>query len=219
MFEEAADIAETVPEELRGAACNRALDLLLARAGGGPGASEADAILRGSAKDKRLLGIYGSEILLEKSVDMLNFATTRLGMEELSAEQIAALVNERFGIPTTETVVSMALTGAGGLVRGIQRSGKTLYSIVSPAIEEPKHKPRKRKKNEPDPTPGQIVRDLVALGFFQSARTTADLVLFLEKKGIQFTTRQVIPVLSSLIAAGVIEKKKDRTGEFKYRAR
>lgn len=217
MFEEAAEIAETVPEELRGAAFNRALDLLLARAGGGAGAKEADAILRGSAKDKRLLGIYGSEILLEKSVDVLNFATSRLGLEELSAEQIAALVNERFGIPTTETVVSMALGGAGGLVRGIQRGGTTLYRIVSPTSAK---SPRRRKrKAEPDPSAGQIIRDLVALGFFQSARTTADLLLFLEKKGIQFTTRQVLPVLGSLIDAGLIEEKSDRKGGVRYRAR
>lgn len=228
MFEEAAEIAATVPADMQPAAFNRALDLLLARAAGGPGAAEADALLRGSAKERRILGIYGSDILLEKSVDMLNFATTRLGMEELSAEQIAALVNERFGIPTTGTVISAALAGAGGLVRGVQRSGATLYQIVAPVLNDPeatkprtKHKTKRGKraaKEAADPTPAQVVRDLLALGFFQSARTATDLVLFLEKKGLQFTVRQVVPVLSALIQAGLIEKEKSEGG-YAYRAR
>ncbi len=217
MFEEAAEIAETVPKEMQPAAFNRALDLLLARAGGGAGAAEADAILRGSAKDRRILGIYGTEVVLEKSVDMLNFATTRLGMEELSAEQIAALVNERFGLPATGTVISTALMGASGLVRGFQRGGETLYKIVAPKFEEPKKKGR--KKRAPEPTPAQVVRDLVALGFFQTARTAADLVLYVEKKGLQITTQQIVPTLGALIDAGLLEKKKDAKGHTKYRAR
>lgn len=222
MFEEAAEIAGTVPAELRPAAFNRALDLLLARAGGGPGAAEADAILRGSAKDRRILGIYGSELLLEKSVDVLNFATTRLGLEELSAEQIAALVNERFGLPATGTVVSAALAGANGLVRGIQRGGKTLYQIVSPVQAEPKkHARRKsaRRKPEPATTPGQVVRDLAALGFFQTARTAAEVALFIEKKGIEFTAQQLVPALSTLIDSGLLEKRPTRGGPAQYHSR
>lgn len=217
MFEEAAEIAETVPQELRPAAFNRALDLLLARAGGGAGAAEADAILRGSAKDRRILGIYGTEVVLEKSVDVLNFATTRLGLEELSAEQIAALVNERFGLPATGTVIATALMGANGLVRGIQRGGETLYKIVAPDLKASKKGARKKKA--PEPTPAQVVRDLAALGFFKTARTAADLVLFVEKKGIEITTQQIVPTLGALIDAGLLEKKKDAKGQTKYRAR
>jgi len=229
LFAEAADIAATVPEDLRPAAFNRALDLLLARAAGGPGAIEADAILRGSAKDKRILGIYGSELVLERSVDVLNFATSRLGLEELSAEQIAALVNERFGLPTTGTVVSLALTGAGGLVRGMQRGGETLYRIVAPALEDEDPVPRKKKKGgkpkkkkkipEAPVTPAQVVRDLVALGFFQTAHTATELALHLEKKGIDFTVRQVVPVLTSLIEAGLLVRKTDPSGKTAYRSR
>lgn len=217
MFEEAAEIAETVPQELRPAAFNRALDLLLARAGGGAGAAEADAILRGSAKDRRILGIFGSEVLLEKSVDVLNFATTRLGLEELSAEQIAALVNERFGLPATGTVISTALMGANGLVRGIQRGGETLYKIVAPTPATTRK--RGKKKKELEPTPAQVVRDLAALGFFKTARTAADLVLFVEKKGLEITSRQIAPTLGALIDAGLLEKKKDANGRVKYKSR
>lgn len=231
MFEEAASIAATVPEDLRPAAFNRALDLLLARAGGGVGAAEADAILRGSAKDKRILGIFGTELVLEKSVDVLNFATSRLGLEELSAEQIAALVNERFGLPTTGSVVSLALTGASGLVRGMQRGGETLYRIVAPVLEDEaettgKHKKKKAGKHgkakasrEASVTPGQVVRDLLALGFFTSARTAAELALDLEKRGIDFTVRQIVPVLTTLIDAGLLVKKTNSEGKASYRAR
>lgn len=220
MFEEAAEIAETVPQELRPAAFNRALDLLLARAGGGAGAAEADAILRGSAKDRRILGILGTELVLERGVDMLNFATTRMGMPELSAEQVAALVNERFGMPATGTVVSAAFAGASGLVRGVQRGGKTLYKIVAPGLDGPKGKKKKKTaKGAPEPSAGQVVRDLAALGFFQTARTTAELVLYLEKKGLQITKQQIVPALGALIAAGLIEKEKDAKGKTHYRTR
>lgn len=226
LFAEAAEIAATVPEDLRPAAFNRALDLLLARASGGAGAAEADAILRGSAKDRRILGIYGTELILEKSVDVLNFATSRLGLEELSAEQIAALVNERFGLPATGTVVSLALSGAGELVRGIQRGGETLYRIVAPTSPGSDKKPKSRSKRgaktrkaQEPVTPGQVVRDLVALGFFQTAHTAADLALHLEKKGIDFTVRQVVPVLTTLMDAGLLVKKTDASGKATYRSR
>jgi len=226
MFADAADIAATVPEDLRPAAFNRALDLILARAGGGPGAAEAEALLRSSPRDRRILGIYGSELLLERSVDVLNFATTRLGMEALTAEQIAALVNERFGIPATGAIVSLALNSAGGLVRTVQRGGATLYRIIAPdpparrkkSSTKARAKTRAKTTNT-QPPPGIVLRDLVALGFFTSARTAADVLLYLEKKGIEMTAQQVAPVLGTLLKAGLLQGEATKNGQRAYRTR
>ena len=82
MFQEAAEIAEGMPEALRETAFNRALDLLMGKdAPGMEAGGEA-------AGQRRILGIPGSGAVLEKSVAALNLAAARLGQMSLIATDL-----------------------------------------------------------------------------------------------------------------------------------
>lgn len=126
MFQEAAEIAEGMPEALRETAFNRALDLLMGKdAPGMEAGGEA-------AGQRRILGIPGSGAVLEKSVAALNLATARLGLEAMSAEQIADTIEERFGVHVSEGVVARVLEGADNVVAKVRSGGETLYRIIRP---------------------------------------------------------------------------------------
>src|SRR5690606_12478962 len=77
----------------------------------------------------------------------------------------------------------------------------------------------KRKAPEPvDLSPAQIINELIAKGFFNTARTVRDILVYLERKGLQFTASQLYPVMMRLIRAGLLAREKTPDGEYEYRA-
>lgn len=139
-FQEAAEIAQGVPESLREAAFNRALDVLLgkespSRAGAVEEDIEIDAeTVHEELTRRKILGIPGSGFVLEKSVAALNMAAARLGMEEMSAEQIADTLEENFGVHVSHGVVAKALEQADSVVTKVREGGETLYRVIRPPM-------------------------------------------------------------------------------------
>lgn len=127
MFQEAAEIAEGMPEALRETAFNRALDLLMGKQSAGAEAGGEPA------GHRRILGIPGSGAVLEKSVAALNLAAARLGLEAMSAEQIADTIEERFGVHVSEGMVARVLESADSVVAKVRSGGETLYRTIRPA--------------------------------------------------------------------------------------
>jgi hypothetical protein len=231
MFKEAADIAKSVPPEFREAAFNRALDMLSgerkAAAGTTPGPQPAEE----KAARK---GFFGGvpDFIIDRCMDAVSFATGRLGRDAVSADEVADILTERFGIPATRDMVVRAMMAAGQMVVTVRDGGRVLYRVVRPEQEgeapppPPPKKPKRRtttrkktaakKKKTVEATPSQIVSDLIALGFFTTARTTTDVVVYLEKKGLEFTARQLTPVMLRLMRAGMLGRKKSDAGEYAY---
>lgn len=244
MFRDAADIARSVPAEFRQAAFDKAVDLL----------AQQEAQTGGSPDDGRetrvhVTGLSAPDALIDRSVEALAFAANRLGLEVVTADQLASILNERFGVPAPAALVASALGSAGAVVRTVQRGGQTLYRVVSvtpdddtsePEEELPRtprrratdqparaaaRKPAAKKKVAPKKkpeklsnNPADILNDLVALGFFATARTTTEVLLYLEKQGLQLTTRQLAPLLMSLMRSGLLNRGRASGGRYGYRS-
>lgn len=231
MFKEAADIAKSVPPEFREAAFNRALDMLSGntRTNGSANAQQAEPQ---PAKRGFLGGV--PDFVLDRCMDAVSFATGRLGRDAVSADEVAEILTERFGIPATRDMVVRAMMAAGQMVVTVRDGGRVLYRVVRPEAEEeapPPPPPKRAKKRQAtakgkatakkkrkngDASPTQIVSDLIALGFFTTARTTTDVIVYLEKKGMELTARQLAPVLLRLMKAGLLGRKRTTEGEYEY---
>ncbi len=242
IFREAAEVARSVPVEFRQAAFDKAVDLL----------QQQDREQRQATEDAggrttrvQVTGYATPDMLLDKYVEALAFAANRLGMEAASADQVAEILNDRFGLPTPASVVSTALSGAGMMVRTARVGGKTLYKLSSPLRKPPAYagperrrdapaiapspkvgaaakkrgkvekKTGKKPRKAPD-TPADILNDLITLGFFTTAKTTADVLLYLEKQGLEITTRQVAPILFRLMQAGLLGRSRAGNGYSYY---
>lgn len=235
IFREAAEIARAVPPEFRQTAFDKAVDMLQQQQ---RDQRETDLAETGRATRVNVTGFSAPDAILDKYVEALAFAAKRLGVEAVSADQIAEIMNDRFGMPTPATVVASALTGAGMMVRTARVGGKTLYRLATPAKRPPAYsgperrhtpgagsaagapekpsrraaspasvKPKKRRKTVSD-NPADILNDLVTLGFFRTAKTTADVLLYLEKQGLELTTRQIAPILFRLMQAGLLGRNR-----------
>jgi len=224
LFREAADLVKDVPDPLRETAYNRALDMLLEEHANNPD-GDGNALWR--------FGLAGRDLVLETIVEALNFTSRRLGKEEVTAEELTEILTERFGLRLPITLVTRILASADGIVRMVTVGGKTVYRVVRPPSEAPprasKAKPkagaRDRHRHDDDTPPpepeslSQILADLAALGFFQTARTVTDLVIHLEKKGLAISTQQVTPALLRLLEAGLLRRKKNKRGVYEYHER
>lgn len=252
MFRDAADIARSVPAEFRQAAFDKAVDLLAQQGNGAANGSTDDRETR-----VHLTGLSAPDALIDRSVEALAYAANRLGLEVVTADQLAAILNERFGVPAPASLVAAALGSAGAVVRTVQRGSQTLYRVVSePAVDDssdpdevdstphrratdrprpktsakpaakaaPKAAPAKKGPAKKKPSakissnPADIINDLVALGFFATARTTTDVLLYLEKQGLQLTTRQIAPLLLSLMRSGLLNRGRANGGRYNYRS-
>lgn len=219
MFREAADVARTVPPEFRQAAFNRALDMLSGidrpRVNGDSGTPVPPVPKRG------ITGFAAPDYLLDRTLDAVGFAAEKLGMESVTAEEVAEILQDRFGIKTPADMVATALNATGVVARTANFGGRTLYRIVTTptrgarAKAAPK-KPAAKRKLKRGGTPGEIMQDLIALGFFASAKTTADVLLYIEKQGLQLTARQITPVLTALMRGGALSAAKTRDGRYQY---
>ncbi|MFP4502161.1 MAG: hypothetical protein ACLFTT_14260 [Candidatus Hydrogenedentota bacterium] len=158
-FREAAEIAEGMPESLREAAFNRALDEILGEQGGaahlrgsGAGAAEDEAEETAAHEAQRgIRGIPGMSFVLEKSVAALNLAGSHLGLEEMSAEQVADTLEERFGVHVNEGVVARALESADSVVTTVRRGGETLYRVIHPEETAGPEAPRPTARSKVKP--------------------------------------------------------------------
>jgi len=220
LFREAADVARSVPPEFREAAFNRALDMLTeknapgaGRGEGKPDEVEAEVVRRG------VTGLSAPDFVLDRAMDALNFATTRMGMEEVSAVELADIVTERFGVPTTDKMVAAALDQADSMVHRVADGAQMMYRLARPKPEPKKGGGRKRKPADSAdelPSPVEIVADLAALGFFKSARTATDAILYLERKGMEYSTQQLAPAMFRLVRDGLLTRRRNRRGRYEY---
>lgn len=228
-FKEAAELAANVPEEMREIAFNRALDMLLG--GQRPGHAAAHGEPEADAPQR------STERVLDQSLRVLNLATGIVGMEALTAKQIGKVLEDRFGVHADNRVIARALDSADFVVDRVMEGGEVLYRLTpsvpgipglrgrggaKAAAAKGKVKTKagaKHKAHEPvDQTPAQIVNELIAKGFFNSARTVRDVLVYLERKGLQFTATQLYPVMMRLIRAGLLARQKTPDGEYEYRA-
>lgn len=228
MFREAADVARSLPPEFRQAAFNRALDMLAEqdrpRANG---SAEPDAE---PAPKRGITGFAAPDYLIDRTFDAVGFAAERLGMESVTAEDVAEILQDRFGIKTPADMVASALNATGTVARTANFGGRTIYRILTTSsrgsarqkarnlepAEKRAKKPAPKRRLKRGSSPGEIAQDLLALGFFATAKTTADVLLYVEKQGLELTARQITPVLMRLMRGGELTGKKTRDGRYAY---
>lgn len=225
IFREAAEIARTVPPEFRQAAFDKAVDLL-----SGQVTFEVAPDTAGPRETRvKVTGIALPDMLLDKYLEALSYAANKVGLEKVTADQLAELVNGRFAVPATASLVASAIGNAGTIVRTVRQGQKALSGLTATGRSKSSNRPRPEEKVQPktsarkrainkDATPGEIVNDLIALGFFATARTTADVLLYLEKQGLEFSTRQLAPVLVGMMRRGMLRRESTADGGYRYRA-
>lgn len=151
LFKRAAEIADQVPEEFQEAAFHRALDVLIGNDTTREAKSYA-AFIDDAAEEAKSAGLpkAAAKLILDKSFDVLNLATGVLGVEALTADQVANVLNDGFGMVVDNEMVSRTLNNADGLVSRVRRGGNTLYRIIQPGRVIPGHSSRvnvsKKKK-------------------------------------------------------------------------
>jgi hypothetical protein len=134
IFSKAAEIAESVPEEYRETAFNRALDRLLGehqeQEKAAAEAPEKDGSKKKTIPDPDKLTI---DDILDMSFDALNHATEKLGVEGLSPDQIASSLNERFGLNLSRDIIADTLENADNLVQRTPGAG-SIYRLIRPSV-------------------------------------------------------------------------------------
>lgn len=226
-FAAAAEIAEGLPEELREAGFNRALDMLTQAAVEKGG---IDALFETSSAEALLARMTATrDAVLAQSLQALRVAGSVLGIENMTAEQIGAVLQSRFGIPVNAERVARALEGADDFVQQLGDTGTAIYRMIRPEPQESGQKKpaakkkvatgkgAKAKKAEPA-TITDLLIDLVRGGFFASARTVRDVLLYLEKKGLEITQRELSAALLRLFQRGLLQREKPARGPFRYRS-
>jgi len=157
LFKRAADIAEQVPEHFQEAAFHRALDTLVGTQSTREAHGYAEYLDEVAAEAQRDgLPKAAAKMILDKSFDVLNLATGVLGVEALSADQVAKILNESYGLVVSNDMVSRTLDNADGLFSIARRGGNTLYQIIQPGRVIPGHKKRAaaaKKKAAPKAKP------------------------------------------------------------------
>ncbi len=158
LFKQAAEIANQVPESMREAAFNRAIDLLTegipasdkpkkskgstARrstpsASGSPANATTSvddplADLLESIDSTQHPGIGAASKVLDRSLMVLQIALHDHDVDGLTPTQIATILTEKFRVRTTKEAVSMAVSKATNLVNRIPQGQGFLYKIMSP---------------------------------------------------------------------------------------
>ena len=148
LFKEAAEIAKSVPKELREAAFNRALDALSVpgskqpavttpqtqTSGTGADATPQDteAILLRDLDRTRHPEIASAPGVLERALYVLRAAREDHQIDGLSAAQIANLLTEKFRIRTTNQAVRGALDSARDKVDRNTSGRPVTYRIMNP---------------------------------------------------------------------------------------
>jgi hypothetical protein len=151
LFKRAAEIADQVPEDFQEAAFHRALDVLIGNDTTREAQSYAEFIDE-AAEEAKSAGLTkaAAKLILDKSFDVLNLATGVLGVEALTADQVANVLNDGYGMVVDNEMVSRTLNNADGLVSRVRHGGDTLYRIIQPGRVIPGHRSRvnsaKKKK-------------------------------------------------------------------------
>ncbi len=243
IFKQAAEIAQGVPEELQEIAFNRALDKLMGDTKSKAGAKKKVHIVDAEIVDDEDETGF-TETILNRSLDAMNFAAERFGLEGMSVEQITDLLDERFGINTSAEVVGRVLEGADTIVGRVRGHGGTLYRLVIPGAKAPKKstakksskakaktkaktkakaksKAAKRAPKKADASAGLVgmIIDLIGAGFFATARTVGDIMLYLQRKGLEYTAAELTSVLVRLLSKGLLTRQRTTTGDYEYEAR
>lgn len=157
LFKQASEIAQQVPESMREAAFNRAIDLLTSETQQKPGsdpttpsnkkmkskAKKADPEIETSSSDGLLSaidstqhpGVKSASNVLDRSLMVLQIALTEHNIDGLTPSVIASILTEKFRINTYKPAVSMALGKATDLVNRIPEGSGFLYKIMAPGEE------------------------------------------------------------------------------------
>lgn len=155
IFAKAAEIAQKLPDNLQEAAFNRALDELLGESQSGRRAAKARSASKGkkSANEKGPAADELGDIIglidrtkypdigdtgrtADRALKVLQLANDDLGIDGLSASQIAEILTKKFRLPVKSNAVQMALQRESQTVDvGAGPGGKNLFHIMAPGDE------------------------------------------------------------------------------------
>ncbi|HEX8179681.1 MAG TPA: hypothetical protein VF525_09095 [Pyrinomonadaceae bacterium] len=158
IFRRAAELSESVPEPLREAAFNRAVDALLNISGNRDrGASKSSVRVSSTSprKDKETSEssdeqlkqqlhkidrtaypeIQKTKRVFDRALIALHAAKQDLGIDGLTSKDVALILKEKFRIPTKDNAVRMALDRAGDKVDRVTLGGKLYFRIMSKGEE------------------------------------------------------------------------------------
>ncbi len=157
IVKQAAEIAESVPENLQEAAFNRVFEALSqadtarapaerlsGRAKQSAGKTRTHRLAATDEDPKNVADdliaaldrtahpeITGASLVLDRALGLLLVANRDHGIDGMSAAQIAKVLTEKFRLPTKEQAVRKALTKAGGYVDFVpQVSGAAIYRLM-----------------------------------------------------------------------------------------
>ncbi len=273
LFKKAAKISEAVPESLREAAFNRAVDALLGvqqvpsqvsspktrktvkRTPSTDSSSReaADPLLT-ELDHKVYPQMETAPRVLERALMLLRIAKDDFQIDGLGSIRIAKVLTEKFRYRTTYQAVQQALGAAGNKIDRISTGRKTTYRIMHPGelyldagqfgeaqnvsrteptkgkklkkvsgAKKPTRKKVKRTsqgKKAPSRSKGSMVaiKEIVAEGYFSSARRIGDVQKHLQhKKGLSFKVTALSPVLLRLLKDNVLDRVKAEDGQYEYK--
>ena len=157
-FKQAAEIASQVPEQMREAAFNRALDLLTGAIGASsppsnlmkhksrpekigkravPPPADVDTgnvaeLLLSAIDSTNHPGVMSATKVLDKALMILQIARQNHGVDGLTPATISRLLTEKFRIRTSDAAVRMALGKSADLVNRLSEGKGFIYQIMAP---------------------------------------------------------------------------------------
>ncbi|HXQ73635.1 MAG TPA: hypothetical protein VN844_24250 [Pyrinomonadaceae bacterium] len=149
VFERAAEMSKAVPESLREAAFNRAVDALLGNAkqsnldhkNRSLSAITPAVPVKDSERDVSYLlahidrtaypAVSDSNRVLDRALHVLRIANNDFGVDGLGSTDIARILTEKFRLRTTRQAVAQALDSARKFVDRSSGAGRTKYRIMA----------------------------------------------------------------------------------------
>ena len=151
----------------------------------------------------------------------LAISTARRAAPAFSASVSLGAFATALGSITSNEKVAQVISNADELVSELKNRGQGIGGIVRPKSKKKKKGPSKKTKAEAEAStsPTQMIQELVTAGFFKTAQSAADVVLYLQQKGVDITVRQVAPALMGLMKKGSLSRRKTKAGPYVYTAK
>lgn len=192
IFEEAAELARTMPPDLREAAFNRAVDALMDR---------------GVATGKRTMRDAGA---------FHQYNGTAQDVNPAREAELLTLMLQGAGL-----AAKAAWHGSEILHRVLFTEEEDAQADPQSAQNEPE-KPRRRARVKRDSGPvgalQDVAADLIAIGFFNTARTLSEVVNHVQRQGIRMSARDAAAMMAGMTQAGLLFRSVNSMGRSFFRS-
>ena len=190
-------------------------------------------LLMKAADSKRYPEVASTGKVLDEALMILQIASRDHGIDGLTPSEISRLLTEKFRVSTTSAAINRALGASPALVHRVRRgqmfeykllrAGEHYLSGLTKTGGLPEKRPHKSSRGSAAAAssnglgPKQILRDLIAEGYFASPRRVSEIVgRIREKHAKDYKSANLSSALVRLQREDALKRTKNARGRYEY---